>query len=94
MSGPIRALRCGLAVILVTAGACGHPDETGGAASEGSATTSTNRAVAVARAIQATPARADSILAAHGLSRADFDALLYEIAADPSRARAYAETIK
>jgi hypothetical protein len=47
-------------------------------------------AVAVAQAIEAAPARADSILSAHGLTRAGLDSLMYEIAADSAKAATYA----
>jgi hypothetical protein len=50
--------------------------------------------VAVARAIQVAPPAADSVLAAHGFTRAGFDALLYDIAVDSALARAYAEGIR
>lgn len=46
-------------------------------------------AVRLARAIQATPAAADSILAANGVTRAGLDSLMYAIAADPAKAAAY-----
>lgn len=48
------------------------------------------KAVTIANAIQKDPARADAILAENGTTRADFEALLYEIAADPALAAAYA----
>lgn len=51
-------------------------------------------AVATARAIKAQPMAIDSILREHGLTRADFDALLYDIAADPELARSYAMAMK
>lgn len=46
-------------------------------------------AATVARAIDAEPARADSILAAHGLTRAGLDSLMYAIAADSAKTAAY-----
>lgn len=46
-------------------------------------------AVRLARAIQATPAAADSILAANGVTRTGLDSLMYTIAADPAKAAAY-----
>lgn len=63
-------------------------------AGETAARTAVDRAVAVARAIQVAPPAADSVLAAHGFTRAGFDALLYDIAVDPALARAYAEGIR
>ena len=47
-------------------------------------------AAAVANAIAARPAAADSILQAAGFTRAGFDSLMYEIAADSSASAAYA----
>ena len=46
---------------------------------------------AVANAIEAQPAAADSILGAHEMTRMAFDSLLYEIAADPTLTAAYQE---
>lgn len=46
-------------------------------------------AAAVAKEISAAPERADEILGKHGLSREKFDALVFEIAADPALTRAY-----
>jgi hypothetical protein len=50
-------------------------------------------AVAVAQAIKANPAATDSILAAHGLTRDGLDSLMYDVAADARRARAYTEAM-
>lgn len=52
------------------------------------------RAVAVAQAVRAQPNAADSILAAHGLTRDEFDSLMYDIAADSALAGTYAEAIR
>lgn len=46
-------------------------------------------AVAVARAIDAAPAKADSILAANGLTRDGLDSLMYAIASDSAKTAAY-----
>jgi hypothetical protein len=46
-------------------------------------------AATVARAIDAAPAKADSILAAHGLTREGLDSLMYAIAADSAKSAAY-----
>ncbi len=43
----------------------------------------------VANAIERTPAAADSILAANDMTRAAFDSLMYEVAADPALTAAY-----
>jgi len=78
----------------VLAGACSPPAEDLATVDRGSAVMPEDRAVAVARAIQAAPAATDSILAASGLTRAGFDSLLYAIAADSALARAYTEAIR
>lgn len=51
-------------------------------------------AVAVGKALEANPAAADSILAAHSLTRAGLDSLMYAIAADSAMARKYSEAMK
>jgi hypothetical protein len=93
MNAPIRWLALGTAMAL--AGGCGSRGE-GAAEAEGIAPVmaEVDRAVATARAIQAEPAATDSILAAHGLTRAGFDSLMYAVAADPALARAYAEGVR
>lgn len=85
MNARIRRLAIG--ATLSVAAACGREQAE-------SAMTSFDHAVAAANAIQAMPERTDSILAAHGLTRAGFDALMYEIAADSSKARAYTQAIR
>jgi len=90
MNARIRWLAFGTALIL--AAACSRPG--GEAAGGASAMTAVDHAVAAAHAIQANPAATDSILAAHGLTRARFDSLMYEVAADSALARAYTEAIK
>lgn len=47
-------------------------------------------AATVARAIDAAPARADSILSAYSLTREGLDSLMYRIAADSVKSAAYA----
>lgn len=99
MNPRLRAVALGLMTIVALG--CGRPGPeaaggAGGAGDAGSipAPTVVDRAAAVARAIQADAAAADSILAAHGLTRAGFDSLMYEIAADSALARAYTEAIR
>ncbi len=101
MNAHIRRMACGAAVIL--AAACGRPGGQAAEAAEAAdvataaapaAVTSVDRAVATAKAIQATPSATDSILAAHGLTRAGLDSLMYEIAADPALARAYTDAMR
>lgn len=48
-----------------------------------------DRVAAVARAIEQRPSAADSILAANDMTRAAFDSLIYEVAADPALTAAY-----
>jgi hypothetical protein len=81
-----------LAAGLTLAAACSRPGgESGAAGNEASAV---DHAVAAANAIQANPAAADSILTAHGLTRARFDALMYDLAADSALARAYSQAVR
>ena len=47
------------------------------------------QAAEVARAIALKPVAADSILAAHNMTRAGFDSLMYEIAMDPVLTEAF-----
>ncbi|MEJ2215200.1 MAG: hypothetical protein P8099_01170 [Gemmatimonadota bacterium] len=49
---------------------------------------------AAAAAIEAKPTAADSILQARGLTRATFNARLYEVAADPELTAAYREVVR
>ena len=50
---------------------------------------SVKKAAAIARAIQADPDSMDRILEDEGMTREDFEDLLYEIAADPVLSEAY-----
>ena len=90
MNARIRGLAFGS--VLVLAAACRPAQEK--AAGETAATTTVDRAVAVAHAIRANPAAADSILVSHGLTRAGLDSLMYDVAADSALARAYTEATK
>jgi hypothetical protein len=51
------------------------------------------RAAAVAREVQARPAAAAAAVEAGGWSVAEFEALLFDIAADPEAAAAYSATL-
>ena len=51
-------------------------------------------AVELARAIEANPAAADSILATRGVTRAGLDSLMYAIAADSAKAAAYTAALR
>lgn len=92
MNTHVRRAACGVMLLLATA--CGHPGEAAEAAVSSSTATGVDLAVVTAQAIEATPAAADSILGAHGLTRAGFDSLLYDIAADPTLARTYADAMR
>jgi hypothetical protein len=87
----MKALRSGIAISLLSAVvmACGG----GGEADEDAmaAPTWVDSVAAVANAIEARPAAADSVLTAHAMSRARLDSLLYEIAEDPALTAAYRE---
>lgn len=48
------------------------------------------KAAAIADAIAKEPGRKDEILEENGTSQAEFEALLYTIAADPAQSRAFA----
>jgi hypothetical protein len=91
----VRSLRLASATALMLAVACGGPSgDAAEAGGEASTLTGVELAVATARAIQAKPAAADSILTAHGLTRAGFDSLMYDIATDSAQARIYAEAVR
>jgi hypothetical protein len=93
MNARIRWSALGTALILVAA--CSRPGgQTADAAGGSSAMPVVDRAVVVARAIQANPAATDSILGAHGLTRVGFDSLMYDVAADSALARAYTEAMR
>lgn len=59
------------------------------AAQQAAAPTDVELAAAVARAIDAAPAKVDSILAANGLTREGLDSLMYAIASDSAKTAAY-----
>lgn len=78
-------------VLALLAAACGGAKEEAAApAAESPALPAdVTLALAVAKGIQADPSTADSVLAANGLTRAGFDSLLYDIAADSAKSAAY-----
>lgn len=97
MNTHIRHLAVATALIL--AAACTRSGEAADAAETASTQTAASMpkvdlAVAVAGALRANPAATDSILAAYRLTRAGFDSLMYEIAADAALARAYTQAIR
>ena len=107
MNAHIRGLA--MLAALTLAAACGRPEAPAAEAPEALAAEAPealnpatgvvsladlDRSVTVAKAIRATPDAADSILAAHGLTRPGLDSLMYAIAADSALARAYTESIR
>lgn len=90
---------CAVATALILAAGCTGSGDAADAAETGSTQTvasmpKVDLGVAVARALRANPAATDSILAAYRLTRAGFDSLMYEIAADATLARAYTQAIR
>ena len=85
-----RALFMCSAVLLI---ACeGREQSSASASADGGTTagrTDVEIAAEVARAIDASPSKADSILSAHDLTIAALDSLMYEIAADSGKAARY-----
>ncbi|MDX1674876.1 MAG: hypothetical protein R3314_08790 [Longimicrobiales bacterium] len=88
--------RAGLVLLLgIAVGACGDaPEEAGPGTAEAEAEAVpawVGEVAVVANAIEARPMAVDSILAAHEMTRATLDSLLYEIAEDPTLTAAYRE---
>jgi hypothetical protein len=52
-------------------------------------TSDVDQAVAIAKAIDADPSGADAVLETHGLTAEAYEHLLFEIARDPEKARAF-----
>ncbi len=48
---------------------------------------------AIAKELQARPGESEAVLSEHGLSRAEFEALLYDAAKDADQAKAYADAL-
>lgn len=97
MNARSRRLILGSALALLAG--CGGPEQAVPGASTGAplgapTESQPDPAIAVAQAIRANPAGTDSILVAHGLTRDGFDSLMYDVAADAQRARAYAEAMR
>ncbi len=93
MSGRIQVLVC--SALLVTACGGGEPEDTAQVDSAASSARQADMpedvrlALTVARAIDATPSKADSILSANGLTVERLDSLMYVIAADSAKTAAY-----
>ncbi|MEX2182040.1 MAG: hypothetical protein WD771_08360 [Gemmatimonadaceae bacterium] len=75
-----------LLAICLSLAACGKAGQEAASAPP----TDVELALIVSRAIEANIAATDSVLTAHGLTRASFDSLLFRIAADPTMSAAYA----
>jgi len=84
----MRVLTLGAVALLAAAG-CARVERSPDAAARSPASRAVT-AAAVANAIAAHPAAADSILGAAGYTRASFQKLMYEIAADSAMSVAYA----
>jgi len=69
----------------LTLGACGGDNAGAGADSD--------KAVAIAKEIKASPDQAEAILKKHGMTEDQFEALMFEIAEDPKRADAFATKV-
>lgn len=96
MSARTLILACAAALVAACAGGAreGAEQEAEETAAPASATApglppDVQLAVNVARALDAAPASADSILTAHGLTRSGLDSLMYAIAADSAKTAAY-----
>ena len=83
-----------MSLVVLTVAACGRGDRASSIPAEAERAAElppiVQTAVAVAQGIDATPTRADSVLAAHGLTAAGFDSVMYEIAADSALRAAFA----
>ena len=81
-------------MVLALVTACGNGDERPAAAVSTGAGSEVDQAVEIARAIRANRSAAESVLAAHNMTPAGFDSLMYEIASDSTKAAAYARAIQ
>lgn len=96
MIGRMLALGCAASLVAACGGggSGGRPAEqqqaSTPAAGQAAVSADVQLAVTVARAIDAAPAKVDSVLSAHGLTRAGLDSLMYAIAADSAKSAAYA----
>jgi hypothetical protein len=91
-----------LPTMLIALGACGGADrDESTVADSGTVAVATpprdadvELAIAVYRGIEASPGAVDSVLAAHGVTEAGLDSLMYRIASDSARAAAYTRAIR
>ena len=86
----MRRISAVFLLALATACAGGDDRSDTGAAADTTAAGRARSAAAVANAIEANPAAADSILRAAGHTAEEFEALMYDIAADSAMSAAYA----
>lgn len=94
MSGRMLMLGCAASLAVACSGGGGdrpaeQEEAAMPAAEQGALPLDVQLAVTVARAIDAAPASADSILTANGLTREGLDSLMYAIAADSAKTAAY-----
>ena len=84
------------ALLLATAACAGgdKKNETAAATASAPANNRARTAAAVANAVEANPAKADSILKAAGYTRDSFQQAMYEIAADSAMSADYAAAKK
>jgi hypothetical protein len=95
----LMTVAIGLALALASYGCGGAADRQEGAQSAGDGAAATaspaqgmvDVAARIAREIEARPDQADAILERYGKTREEFEAMLYDIAADPDLSRAYKE---
>ena len=87
-----------LGALLLLGSACPSPDSASTpdptpVATPAEAESAVQKAIKLARAIQADPDHAEDVLASAGLSIEDFDSLLVSVASDPKAAAAYAQAV-
>ena len=75
------------ALALLALAACGGAKSD--TAADTAATTDVQRAAAIANAVQAAPAKVDSILTANGLTTESLEQMMYVIAADSTKSAEY-----
>lgn len=80
-----------LVAVLFAIPACGSPSDSGG---DGVDTGKATQAAAVADDIARNPDDPQAALDAHGMTMDEFDALMFEVAADPALTKAYEEARK
>jgi len=86
---------------ILALGACRAKEQGSGEAAQAAMTATAEslppvvaQAVALAKALEANPMAADSVLAANGMTRAGLDSLMYTIAADSALSAAYTKALQ